>query len=81
MPIDEDDLIRRAHAAYFRAARGGESPAMPSRGGEVVNECGRLYVVLSNSYQTLAVYRVRPSDGVLRRMRRWPEWARWPDRV
>lgn len=64
---DDDELTRRALAAYFRA--GGTD--QPSGDSGVVKRDEKLYVVLRNVNGTLAVYRVR-NDGVLRRMRRWP---------
>ena len=66
-PFDERDLSRRALAAYFRS--GGTT--QPSGGGIVQDYGGKLYVVLSNVRETLAVYRVR-NDGMLRRLRRPP---------
>jgi hypothetical protein len=65
---DDERLKRRALAAWFRSG-GSDTPAV---GGHVVEHDGRLYVVLSNVHGTLGVYRVR-NDGVLRRMKRWPE--------
>lgn len=64
---DDDDLTRRAFAAYFRTG-GMDQPGDTSG---VVRWDEKLYVVLKNQEGTLAVYRVR-YDGVLRRMRRWP---------
>jgi hypothetical protein len=67
MIATDDDLTRRAFAAYFRGG-GTDQPANTSG---VVEHDGRLYVVLLNTRGTLAVYRVRP-DGVLKGLRRWP---------
>jgi hypothetical protein len=65
--VNENDLSRRALAAYFRSG----STAQPT-GGVVVQEYdGKLYVVLSNVRGTLAVYRVR-NDGMLKGLRRPP---------
>jgi hypothetical protein len=74
MPIAEDeDLTRRALAAYYRTApqEGAVVVDTPAGGGDVVEHDGKLYVVLSNVRGTLAVYRVRTS-GQLKRLRRWP---------
>jgi|HubBroStandDraft_3_1064219.scaffolds.fasta_scaffold421564_3 hypothetical protein len=65
---DERDLLRRAFAAYFRS--GGMD--QPSNGSQVVEEGGRLYVVLENVNGILRVYRVR-ADGALKGLRRWPK--------
>lgn len=65
--IDDQDLTRRALAAYFRS--GGTD--QPANGGSVVEHDGKLYVVLSNVNGTLVVYRVRTS-GALKALRRWP---------
>lgn len=63
----DEDLIRRAFAAYFRAG-GTDQPANESA---VVERDGKRYVVLRNVRGTLAVYRVRTS-GALKALRRWP---------
>ena len=69
MPSTTDErLTQRAMAAYFRS--GGFD--QPAHGGNVLEHDGKLYVVLSNIKRTLAVYRARPSDGVLHRLKRWP---------
>ncbi|HZN76213.1 MAG TPA: hypothetical protein VFC00_31675 [Micromonosporaceae bacterium] len=67
-PPHDEDLVRRALAAYYRSG-GTDTPA---GGGSVVEHDGKLYVVLSNVNGTLAVYRVR-SSGALKALRRWPE--------
>jgi hypothetical protein len=64
---NEENLSRRALAAYFRS--GGT--AQPTGGGVVQEYEGKLYVVLSNVRGTLAVYRVR-NDGMLKGLRRPP---------
>jgi uncharacterized iron-regulated membrane protein len=68
----DQELIRRALAAYFRtAAQGAAVPDQPAAASSgVVEHEGKTYVVLANSYRTLAVYRVRTS-GQLKRLRRW----------
>ena len=63
------DLIQRALAAYHRAAQ-YPLEDMPSGGVERTHK-KLSYVVLSNRYRPLAVYRVR-NNGMLRRMKRWP---------
>lgn len=67
MTAANDELTRRAFAAYFRT--GGTE--QPGKASGVVDRNGKLYVVLHNARGVLAVYRVR-NDGMLRRMRRWP---------
>lgn len=72
MFFDGQALIRRAYAAYYRS---GEDPAWTpdkSMSGVVPLE-DKLYVVLRNNQETLAVYRVRNCDHVLKRLRRWPQ--------
>lgn len=76
--MDENDLYRRAIAAYYRSAKDGERLDQPSEGlsgYEFFDE--RDYLVLRNAAQILAVYRVR-KDNVLRRMRRWPKGLEYP---
>jgi hypothetical protein len=66
--IMQDDLTRRAFAAWFRAGN-IEQPASTSG---VREHEGKYYVVLENVNGTLAVYRVR-NDEKLKRLRRWPQ--------
>jgi hypothetical protein len=68
---DDDTLLRRAFAAYFRSAT-EPSPDQPANDSYVTEHGGRLYVVLVNVNGVLAVYRVR-NDGILKGLRRWPE--------
>ena len=68
--MDVRDLSRRAMAAYFRGAAEEGQVVQPSP-PDVVEHEGLSYVVLSNTGGVLAVYRVR-TDGVLKRMKRWP---------
>lgn len=68
--MSDDDLTRRAIAAYYRTAT-ATMVDQPAGGGDVVEHEGKTYVVLSNVRGTLAVYRVRTS-GQLKRLRRWP---------
>jgi hypothetical protein len=65
-----DPLVQRAIAAYYRAEDIPDQPSATT--SDVVTYQDRTYVVLRNRHRTLAVYRVRPVDGVLRRMKRWP---------
>ncbi|MCA9189126.1 MAG: hypothetical protein KDA99_26055 [Planctomycetales bacterium] len=67
MSIDEDALVRRAFAAYFRS--GGSD--QPSGNSGLVMVDGKYYVHLYNGSRTLAVYRVDTS-GRLKRLKRWP---------
>ena len=65
---ENDDLIRRATAAYFRSG----ADQQPNRSqSDVFNLDGKVYVVLASG-EIMAVYRLR-NDGVLRRMRRYPK--------
>lgn len=67
MTYDEDDLTRRAMAAWFRT--GGTDQPSKDSGTEELD--GKVYVVLRNVRGVMAVYRVR-NDGILRRMKRPP---------
>jgi len=70
----DDELCRRAIAAYFRTPVGGSDGVFiegPAWGADVVEHDGKQYVVLQNSRGPVAVYRVQ-NDGALRRMKRWP---------
>ncbi len=64
----QDDLIRRALAAYFRTG-GMDQPAIGD--SEVVSVDRLQYVRLANVNGTLAVYRV-DTVGRLKRLKRWP---------
>jgi hypothetical protein len=66
----QDDIVRRAYAAYFRS--GGANHPNASNSGVFEYE-GKDYVVLENVNGVLAVYRIRPSDGRLRLMKRPPK--------
>ena len=68
--LDEQDLLRRAFAAWFRSG-GTDQPANTS---DLVKLGGLEYVVLHGGRGPgpLAVYRVR-NDGMLKRLKRWPE--------
>jgi hypothetical protein len=71
----DDELCRRAIAAYFRTAVGGSDGVFidtPGWGTDVTEHDGKRYVVTQDSRgTTVAVYRVQ-NDGALRRMKRWP---------
>jgi hypothetical protein len=67
-PGDDDDLRRRAFAAYFKA--GATDQPSNQSGVEVVG--GLKYVHLRSAGRTLAVYRVE-NVGRLKRLRRWPK--------
>lgn len=72
--MNEQDLIRRAIAAYYRAADIGLGQVMhPS--AQVVEIDGLTYVHLTNVNGTLAVYRVRTVNGVavLKGLKRFPK--------
>ena len=73
-PSAERQLATRAAAAYYRIA--GHDHGSPPPAIESITVCeldGKGYVVVRNVNAALEVYRVRPCDGVLRRMRRWPK--------
>ncbi|WP_157948321.1 hypothetical protein [Pulveribacter suum] len=70
--MDEQDLLRRAFAAHFRAAGSGiGQPLQPSKDSDVRVVDGKTYVVLRNVGGILKVYRVR-NDGMLKGLKRWP---------
>jgi hypothetical protein len=64
---DDDELLRRALAAYFRAG----ANVQPGRTSGVRKLAGKSYVVLKAGNRTLAVYRYR-TTGLLRALKRWP---------
>jgi len=63
------DLLRRATVAWFQS---GETVAPASGSGFKLHK-GLGYVVLNSPTAVLAVYRVRPDNYALRRMKRWPK--------
>ena len=70
---DNDPVIRRAFAAYFRYLSSlGALPTIPANDSDRCELDGKEYVTLRNVNGTLAVYRVR-NNGALKRLRRWPE--------
>lgn len=70
---DNEPVINRAFAAYFRsAAREGGAADQPASDSHLCELDGRQYVVLVNAGGVLAVYRVR-TDGILKAMKRWPK--------
>ena len=68
MQFDEEDVLRRAFAAWFRR---GANVAIPANTSSVAEHEGKFYVELHNVNGTLAVYRIR-NDGMLKKLRRWP---------
>ena len=72
---DNEPLIRRAFAAYYRAGhREGytdEQINIPANTSYLADVGGKQYVVLENVNGILAVYRVRIS-GLLKELKRWP---------
>lgn len=62
------DLVRRARVALLQA---GDARPPDDRSGVKLHK-GLGYVVLRDTEGTLAVYRVRPDNLMLRRMKRWP---------
>lgn len=71
---DNEPLINRAFAAYFRAAarEGYDAVDQPANTSALLDREGKQYVVLHNIRGILAVYRVR-NDGVLKGLKRWPK--------
>ena len=69
---DESELVRRATAAWHRS--GGIASVCTDTSGAVLVD-GKAYVVLraSDDQLLLAVYRVRAHDGILKRLKRWPD--------
>lgn len=65
-----DDLMRRAYAAYFRNKEFTDQPSQAD--SDIEEHGGKKYVVLRNVRSVLAVYRVR-NDGMLKRLERWPD--------
>ena len=69
---DEDDLLRRAMAAYFKAGSSvGGILQQPSKHSAVEKVNGLTYVAIRNGSDLLAAYRLK-NDGALRRLTRWP---------
>ena len=73
---DNEPLIRRAMAAYYRSGhRQGYTDQqinIPANTSFLAEVDGKQYVVLENVNGLLAVYRVRTS-GMLKELRRWPK--------
>ena len=61
-------LVRRAIVAWLAS---GE-PALPGDASGFRMHQGLGYVVLRDGGDVLGVYRVRPDNGALRRLKRWP---------
>ena len=62
------DLVRRATVAWLQT--GGTEPPTNASGFKLYKGLG--YAVLHGTGGILAVYRVRPDNLMLRRMKRWP---------
>ena len=62
------DLVRRATVAWLQS--GGTELPTPASGFRLYRGLG--YAVLRGYEGVLAVYRVRPDNFALRRMKRWP---------
>lgn len=68
------NFMNRALSAYFRQLVGSIQLAMQPSNASAIERVGdRRYVVLRNVEGTLAVYRVRSCDKVLKRLKRWPK--------
>jgi hypothetical protein len=65
---DDDTVMRKALAAYFRSGA-TEQPSATASAVEAVD--GLRYAVLRNVRGVLKVYRVR-LDGMLKGLKRWP---------
>lgn len=63
------DLVRRATVAWLQT--GGTELPGPASAFKMHQGLG--YVVLRGPEALLAVYRVRPDNMALRRMKRWPD--------
>jgi hypothetical protein len=63
-------MVRRAAVAFLQE-QDGDAAILPQSGVMRVSD-GLGYVVLRGASGVLAVYRVRPDNGALRRMKRWP---------
>jgi len=70
MPTDDEILLNRALASWFRHAQG--RVCRPSDSSYVTTHDGKLYVVLLSLGGVLAVYRLLTS-GALKRLKRWPK--------
>jgi len=66
---DEEDIIRRAFAAWFRSG-GTDQPASESSLVEDVGD--KHYATLRNYNGVLACYRIT-NQGQLKRLKRWPK--------
>ncbi len=64
------ELLHRAIAAHLRQP-GAQQPAADLSGPAKAG--GLDYIVLRNLGSVLAVYRVLPHSGALKRLKRWPK--------
>ena len=62
------DLVRRATVAWLQG--GGLDLPAPASGFKLYKGLG--YIVLHGATSVLAVFRIRPDNLALRRMKRWP---------
>ena len=70
--MGDDDLVRRAFAAWYRSENIHTQPANTSG---IRKHAKKRYVVLNSigsATGILAVYRVK-NDGFLKRLKRWPK--------
>ena len=67
---DNEPLINRAFAAYFREATREGAILQPGSTGHLCEFRGKHYVVLGSGAASCRVYRVR-NDGVLKGLKRW----------
>jgi hypothetical protein len=68
---DNEPLINRAFAAYFREAAREGAILQPASTGHLCEFRGKRYVVLGSGAHSCRVYRVR-NDGGLKGLKRWP---------
>jgi hypothetical protein len=68
----KQEILRRALAAYYGRTKDGVGVGTVTS-QRVTTHKGKMYVVLNIEGGTPVVYRVRPSNGVLRKMKRPPK--------
>jgi len=73
-PIIASDraLIRRSCAAYLRSTPDGGVPS-PENCQVMRRIDKKIYVIVRSRRRLLTVFRVRPVDGILRQLHRWPK--------
>jgi hypothetical protein len=72
----DEQLTNRARVAWIKRHRQTVAPTVQDVSVAMVD--GLKYVILSGKEGTLAVYRVRKTDGILKFLRRWPKALRSP---